>query len=207
MGTPAYSIKTERLLIRCYDPKDVYLLKSAIDESIEYLKPWLEWTKSEPEDIEKKIERIRENRANFDLGKNYVYGMFTPDNSKLIGVIGLMKRIGNNALEIGYWLHVNHTNLGYATEAASALIRIAFEVENVERVEIHCDLRNKRSAAIPERLGFVLEAVTRENERLSNGDHKMRMIWVLFKDEYKNSKLAAFPIEAFDVVGMKINWD
>jgi RimJ/RimL family protein N-acetyltransferase len=48
----AYKIITERLIIRCYEPSDAESLKSAIDESLEHLLPWMPWTKNEPETID-----------------------------------------------------------------------------------------------------------------------------------------------------------
>jgi RimJ/RimL family protein N-acetyltransferase len=204
MGSPAYSIRTKRLLIRCYNPEDAWLLKSAIDESLDHLSPWLPWTADEPEDIEKKVERLRRNRARFDLDNDYIYGIFLPDNSRLIGSIGLMGRVGDNALEIGYWIHKDHINQGYATEASSALTRAAFDIENVERVEIHNDSMNLRSAAVPRKMGFVKESVVRTNERDKEGNRRKNYIWVMFKEEYLNSDLERFPIEAYDAAGRRI---
>ncbi len=54
----AYKIETERLIIRCYEPKDAQKLKLAIDESIEHLSPWMPWAKNEPETIEQKVKSI-----------------------------------------------------------------------------------------------------------------------------------------------------
>lgn len=36
-----YRIETERLTIRCYPPKDARLLKTAIEESLDHLSPWM----------------------------------------------------------------------------------------------------------------------------------------------------------------------
>jgi RimJ/RimL family protein N-acetyltransferase len=54
MDKPAYTLKTERLLIRCYEPRDAYLLKESIDESLDHLLPWLAWVENEPEEVDKK---------------------------------------------------------------------------------------------------------------------------------------------------------
>ena len=145
----AYRIETERLVIRCYNPGDVFLLKTAVDESFEHLRPWMPWASNEPEDLQVKIDRIRMFRGEFDLNKNYVYGIFDPDEKNLIGGCGLHPRIGFNALEIGYWIHVNHIRKGYGTEITAALTRVAFEIEKVQRVEIHCDPKNIGSTSNP----------------------------------------------------------
>ena len=63
-GPPApYRIETERLVIRCYEPRDASLLKEAIDSSLEHLRPWMPWAHQEPQTLEQKMELIRRFRA------------------------------------------------------------------------------------------------------------------------------------------------
>ena len=59
MKPPPYRIETDRLVIRCYDPKDAFLVKESVDESIEHLRPWLPWAQHEPTDIEAQIDLLR----------------------------------------------------------------------------------------------------------------------------------------------------
>ncbi len=200
---PAYRIQTRRMVIRCYNPTDAPLLKAAIDESLDHLREWMPWAKDEPEDMDKKVERLRFFRGRFDLGLDFIYGIFNPDESRQLGSTGLHKRLGEGALEIGYWIHKDYINLGLATEAAAALVRVAFEVEGCNRVEIHCDPANGRSAAVPRKLGFVHEATLRRrypfHERLTD-----LMMWTLFKEDYHKSPAAEVEIEAFDAAGRQI---
>lgn len=204
MSMPAYSVNTERLLLRCFEFKDAYEMKSAIDASKEHLVKWMAWAEQEPEELDKKIERIRGRRIEFDRDENYHYAVFLQDSERFIGSISLMKRIGEGAMEIGYWMHVDYINKGYMSEAASALVKIAFELYKVERVEVHCDIENLRSAAIPKKLGFNHEATVRANEINEDGSRKLDMIWVLFKEEYEKLKLKDVKLKAFDAIGREI---
>jgi len=201
---PAYRIESERLVIRCYDPKDALYLQKSVQESVEHLRPWMPWVKNEPEELKVKIERLREFRADFDLSKNYVYGVFDPKEIELVGGTGLHPRVGSNAFEIGYWIHVNHVNKGYATEISAALTKVAFEVENVNRVEIHCDPDNTRSAAIPKKLRYVFEATLRNRCENIEGELIDSMIWSLHKDDYLKSPAAKAKIVAYDAFGNTI---
>ncbi|MHA2181067.1 MAG: GNAT family N-acetyltransferase [Promethearchaeota archaeon] len=201
---PAYRIETNNLIIRCYSPIDAPLLQKSVKESYEHLLPWMPWVKSEPELITTKIERLRRFRAAFDLGENFTYGIFDVEETELIGGTGLHPRIGPNAFEIGYWINVNHINKGYATEVAEALTKVAFEVEKVNRVEIHCDPENKWSAAIPKKLGFIHEATLQKRNENSQGELIDSMIWSLFKENYLNLPIYEAEISAFDVIGTKI---
>ena len=201
---PAYRIESERLVIRCYDPKDALLLQKSIQESLEHLRPWMPWVKTEPEELKVKIERLRVFRADFDLSKNYIYAVFDPNEAELVGGTGLHPRVGLNAFEIGYWINVNHVNKGYATEISAALTKVAFEIEHVNRVEIHCDPSNIKSEAIPKKLGYVYEATLRNRTENIEGEPIDSMIWSILKEEYLNSPCAKAKIVAYDAFGNQI---
>jgi RimJ/RimL family protein N-acetyltransferase len=198
---PAYRIETERLVIRCYDPKDAPLLQKSIQESIEHLRPWLPWVKTEPEELKVKIERLRMFRAKFDMSEEYIYAVFDPKETELIGGTGLHPRVGLKAFEIGYWVNVNHVNKGYATEFSAALTKVAFEIENVVRVEIHCDPVNNQSAAIPKKLGYIHEATLRSRNENINGELIDSMVWSITKEEYLKSPASKAKIKVFDAIG------
>ncbi len=198
---PAYRIESERLVIRCYNPTDALYLQKAVQESVEHLRPWLPWVKDEPEELKVKIERLRLFRADFDLSKNYMYGVFDPNETQLLGGTGLHPRVGSNAFEIGYWIHVNHVNKGYATEISAALTKVAFEIEHVNRVEIHCDPNNIKSAAIPKKLGYVYEATLRNRCENIDGELIDSMIWSILRENYSKSLASKAKIVAYDAIG------
>ena len=201
---PAYRIESERLVIRCYDPKDALYLQKSVQESVDHLRPWLPWVKDEPEELKVKIERLRMFRAKFDLSENYIYGVFDLKETELVGGTGLHPRVGSNAFEIGYWVNVNHVNKGYAIEFSAALTKVAFEIEHVNRVEIHCDPDNIMSAAIPKKLGYIYEATLRKRTETIEGEPSDSMIWSMFKEEYLKSPAAKAKIVAYDVFGNQI---
>jgi RimJ/RimL family protein N-acetyltransferase len=66
--------------------------------------------------------------------------------------------------EIGYVFLPAHRGHGYATEAASALVDLAFGGLGAHRVTARLDARNTASAAVVERLGMRHEALLVENE-------------------------------------------
>ena len=72
---------------------------------------------------------------------------------------GVPGRVG----EIGWTLAPEVRGRGYATEAARAVMELAFDQLGFIRVEARIDARNRASAAICERLGMQLEGVLREN--------------------------------------------
>ena len=60
-------------------------------------------------------------------------------------------------LEAGWRLAREHWGQGYATEAASAWLRIAFEDQGADRVISVTDPPNRRSIAVMERLGMTYD--------------------------------------------------
>lgn len=200
----AYKIVTQRTVLRCWNPEDAPLLKDAIDDSLKHLREWMPWAHQEPETLEAKTARLRQFRGNFDLDNNYVYGIFSSEETRVLGGTGLHTRAGENALEIGYWIRADSINQGFATEIAGALTKAAFEINNVKRVEIQCDPENIRSARVPEKLGFVHEATLRSREIMPDGKPRDTMIWTMLDAEYPISKIKESTIEAFDALGKKL---
>lgn len=201
---PAYRIVTPRTVIRCWHPADAGLLKAAIDASLDHLRPWMPWASHEPTDLAAKIALLRTFRGKFDLGQDFVYGIFDRDERLVLGGTGLHTRLGKGAREIGYWIRAGHINRGLATEVAAALTRVAFEVDRVQRVEIHCAPDNVRSAAVPAKLGYLHEATLRQ--RADRGGETLgdAMIWSLFADQYPASPTATAEMIAFDAAGQQI---
>ena len=201
---PAYTIHTHRLIVRCWNPADAPLLQAAIVASIEHLRPWMPWVAGEPDSVEAKVQRLRRMRGEFDLDKEYVYGIFDRDERNVLGGAGLHRRVGEGAIEIGYWIHVDYTNQGLATEVAGALTRVACEILEMQRVEIHCDPLNRRSAGVAARLGFTHEATLRQRTVDVDGNPRDTMIWTLLASEYETSAARKIEIQAFDVAGTRI---
>jgi RimJ/RimL family protein N-acetyltransferase len=198
---PAYRIHTPRLVLRCWQPSDAPLLADAITASVDHLRPWMPWVHAEPEALDAKVQRLRGFRARFDTDQDYVYAIFNRDESEVVGGTGMHPRVGEAALEIGYWISARHTGQGYATESTAALTRVGFEVNGLERMEIRCDPRNERSASIPRKLGYTLDATLRARTRGVDGELHDSMVWSLLRAEYPASTSAAARVEAFDAAG------
>ncbi|HVU54296.1 MAG TPA: GNAT family protein [Puia sp.] len=196
-----YRIRTERLVLRCYEPGDAPRLHQAIIRSIDHLRPWLPWVQQEPKDLEARIGLIRMFRGQFDLGLDYAFGIFDREEKEVIGSTGLHTRIGKNAREIGYWIGVDHIGKGYATEAVGALLRAAFDIEGLSRIEIRCAPENIRSRHVPEKLGFRMEGIIKRSLHDNMVD---TMIWSLERKEYEQNPIRRTPIKAFDLVGRPI---
>jgi len=198
---PAYRVETERLLLRCWAPEDAPVLRAALDRSADHLRPWIPFMAQEPRSLEDTAEWLRGLRAMFDRSEHFRYPVWTRDGSALVGENMLLDRVGPGGLEIGYLTHLGHEGMGYAREATVAMIRLAFEVHGVERVEIHCAPENTASAAIPARLGFTCEAILTRRFRDTTDTPRDLMVWTLFAKDYARSTLGHQPLQAWDCLG------
>lgn len=131
-------------------------------------------------------------------------GIFTPDETRIVGGTGLHTRVGPDAREIGYWIHKDFTHQGFATEVSAALTKVAFEIEGMRRVEIHCAVENQFSAAVPQKLGYTHEATLRQRVLLADGVYHDSMIWSMLRDDYDTSLCAKAEIEAYDAMRRRI---
>jgi RimJ/RimL family protein N-acetyltransferase len=190
-------IVTERLVVRCYEPSDAPRLKEAVDSSLDHLRAFMNWAWDAPLPLEAVEDLLATFRSQFESGENFAYGLFTQDETELVGGSGLHRRVGPEALEIGYWMRASRLRQGLVTEAAAGLTRAAFERCAVERVEIHIDPANVASLGVPVKLGYVREATLRK--RLPpippSLERRDEVIFSLLDEEYPSSPAAAAPVE------------
>jgi RimJ/RimL family protein N-acetyltransferase len=200
---PPYRIETERLVIRCYEPRDAPLLKDAVDTSLEHLLAWMPWARDEPQTLDEKVQLIKLFRSDFDRNESFAYGIFSVDDAEQLGGTGLHPRIGPGGLEIGYFVRASATRQGFATESSAALTRIGFEVCGADRIEIRIDPRNQASFGVPRKLGFAEEATLRRRLPSAEGEPLRDVtIFTLFREDFDPSMAPG--IRAFDASGDRI---
>ena len=200
-----YRVVTERLELRCWDPSEAPQIKAAIDANLEHLREFMVWAHDEPSPVAEMADRLRRFRAGFDRDEEYAYAIW--QRAEVAGGCGLHRRVGEGALEIGYWIRADRTRLGLAGEMASALTRAAFDACGAERVEIHVNPRNTASLGVPRKLGFREEATLRRRLPPCPPDADGRgdlTIFSLLEEEFRASPLSAFPVEAYDAAGSRV---
>jgi RimJ/RimL family protein N-acetyltransferase len=190
---PSPRIVTPRLVIRCWEFGDAALLKHAIDASLDHLQPWMSWAKSEPSELSVIEARLARMRDNFLNGREWAYGILDSSEREVLGGLGLHRRGQPDAMEIGYWLRVDVTGRGYATEAVGAVTRAAFEELGVQRLEIRCDPKNVRSAGVPHRLGYRHTRTLENDTTTPDGRPRDTMVWELTAADYQTKPTSGTP--------------
>jgi ribosomal-protein-alanine N-acetyltransferase len=78
------------------------------------------------------------------------------DEGSVVGSAGFMGTLPQNrAIELGYGVHPDYRNRGYATEASRALIDWGLSQPSVERVVAKCDPVNSPSVRVLEKAGMT----------------------------------------------------
>jgi RimJ/RimL family protein N-acetyltransferase len=80
------------------------------------------------------------------------YAVTLADNGAFIGAAGLMPSRGS--LEMGYWIGEPFWGMGFATEAAHALVDLAFRASEIELLHASCRLINPASRRVLQKCGF-----------------------------------------------------
>ncbi|HTJ72861.1 MAG TPA: GNAT family N-acetyltransferase [Actinospica sp.] len=177
---PPERIEIDEFHLRRYTREDAEPLHEAIKASFAELHPWMPWC-VDPVKIEEQRDFIERGFLAWATGRAFDYGIGTSGDGErgeeFVGSISLMDRIGPGGLEIGYWLRSDATGKGIMSRAAARLTEIALGLPGIERVEIHCDAANARSAAVPERLGYRLAAMVERLEPTAPGETGRGMVW------------------------------
>ena len=175
------TIASPRLTLRRWVAADAADLSAAVSASLEHLRPWMPWIAAEPVSLLDRMALIDQWQTEWQRGGDVVIGALL--DGVVVGSTGFHRRRGPGVLEIGYWVHSDHTRKGFATEIAVSLTNAAFTVPHIERVEIHHDKANIASAGVPRRLGYTfagetLDAVT------SPGEIGIDCRWVMTRDDW-----------------------
>lgn len=196
-----YSIQTDRLLLRRWASADAAAVLGVIDASEAHLAAWLPWLSERPRTVGDQALSLERLRANFDLGKEFVFGVFS-HAGECLGSLGLQRSVGPRALELGYWLARGQCGQGLGREMVAAACQAAFAAPWLERLEIHCAPDNLPSSRIAARLGFTHDVTMAGRLFSARGVHDA-MIWSLWRAAGK-AALEETHTSGFDAGGQRV---
>lgn len=175
--------ETARLLVRAPRPGDGKVVNEAIIESLDHLRPWMPWAHPAPTLADTEIY-MRRAAARFILREDLPFLLFRRGDGLFVGSSGL-HRIDWSVprFEIGYWVRRTQEGQGYITEAVEGLTRFAFDRLRGQRVEIRCDARNTRSAAVARRAGYHMDGRLRQDDWATDGTLRDTLVFSLLRGE------------------------
>ncbi|WP_313798951.1 GNAT family protein [Cytobacillus sp.] len=141
-------IKTERLIIRNFELDDwkavhAYTSKKSV---MKYMPEGVLTEKETKEFINRNIGDSAEK-----------FAVILADEDILIGHVEFFKYFGEHSYEIGWVFNPEYYNKGYATEAASAIVKYGFEDLKLHRIVATCQPENIPSYRVMEKIGMRRE--------------------------------------------------
>jgi ribosomal-protein-serine acetyltransferase len=151
--------------LRLFEEPDAPELHALIEANRARLALWLPWAAEQtPDDTVGFISRTLEQRARDDGFQAAIVCQ-----GEIAGAVGYREvdwRAGSTSL--GYWLGEEYEGRGTMTAAVRVLTDNALSTWGLSRVEIRAATENRRSRAIPERLGFAEETTLPKAERVGD---------------------------------------
>ena len=155
--------------LRLLEERDANDLERVVSANHGYLAEWLPWVRATADaGVEARREYVRRARRQSEANDGFQAVIVA--GRSIVGVVGFHHvDWANRSTSLGYWLAQDRQGRGIMTEAVRALVRHAFDVWQLHRIEIRVAVGNARSAAIPRRLGFAEEGILRHAERHADG--------------------------------------
>ncbi len=181
-------LRGERIVVRPYRESDAQDLFEAVAESREHIRPWLPFADAH-QTIEESRDWIIQMMAQWFLRNDLILGMWEAATSRYLGGTGLHVHSWDTGyFEIGYWIRASAEGHGYVMEAVRLLANYTFDTLKANRLEIRCDELNVRSAAIPQRLGFVKEGCLRNDASAPDGRIRSTLVFSLIPGEWHGER-------------------
>ena len=151
----------ENIELKTLELEDAQTFFDVTRKNSTYLRRWLGWLDDDKTvaDVEKYIidsNKIFSENEGIDLAIWY--------DGKMIGGIGVFPvDNANKKTSIAYWLAEDFQGKGIMTDSMKVVIEYIFTKINLNRIEITCAIGNEKSSALPKKLGFTFEGISRES--------------------------------------------
>ena len=176
-------LRTERLLLRPFteDDLDDVTAYHSLPEVVRYLY----WGVRDRDQVRELLGQRRRRRRLAEEGDIATLAVVLQETGRVIGEVNLhwvsaMHRQG----EFGFVFHPDFHGHGYASEASTRLLDLAFDSLGLHRVYGRADASNVASAALMRRLGMRQEAHFVQNE-IFKGDWGDEVVFAILADEWR----------------------
>jgi ribosomal-protein-serine acetyltransferase len=169
-------LHTERLHLRLPRVGDGVAVAAAVVASRPELQPFMPWATDTYGDADGEMW-CRRVIARYFLREQISYSIYERATGEFIGGLGPHRIDWKVRLcEIGYWIRTDRAGNGFMTEALNAVTAMLGTI-GLRRIEVRCDERNLKSAAVARRCGFVHEGTLRANVLDAVGEPRSHMIF------------------------------
>lgn len=175
-----FSMETGRLLIRDFVPEDASALHEyASDPEVTRFMLWGPNTEQETHDFLGRVWRMQQEMPRV----SYELAVVRKEDGKVIGGCGIHAE-GSNG-EIGYCFSRTVWQQGFASEAATEMLKFGFGELGLHRIYATCRPGNTGSYKVMEKIGMQREGLLREH-MFSKGQWCNSFLYSIVDHEYRN---------------------
>jgi RimJ/RimL family protein N-acetyltransferase len=179
-------------VLRSYQPGDGRKLSEAANASYDHLKRFMPW--AVPHHADEGSEQLcREFRGRWLLATDFVVGIWSPDESRLLGGCGYHLREGALELgnaEIGMWIRADAAGRGLGTAVLQSMLWWGFEEWPWVRLSWRCSSSNLASQRVAEKAGLQREGVLRSHALDPDGSRRDTVCYAVLRDEWRQRNAA-----------------
>ena len=153
---------SQALLLRALTQADAPAFAEAALASVDSVGPWLPWCHA-GYSVAQALDWVDWCEAHLAAGDAHEFGIFNAASGELLGGCGLNAiDHGHRFCNLGYWVRSSAQRRGVASFCVQQLAVLAFEVLNLQRVEIVVAVGNHASAAVARRCGAHFEGIAHQ---------------------------------------------
>jgi ribosomal-protein-alanine N-acetyltransferase len=182
-----FPIQTPRLLLRLFTERD----ESDVHEygSDAVVAQYTDWGPNAAAQTRDRIQGYLKDQMTWPRDEVYLAVELRTEH-KVIGTIRLkIQDEQTRTADFGFVFHRQYWNQGYATEATSAVLRVAFTTLGLHRVRATCDTRNVGSWRVMEKVGMQREAEFRQ-DALQKGQWRDSYLYAMLEDDEAATRLS-----------------
>lgn len=115
-----------------------------------------------PSSQEGLIKLLKHNQKTWAAGTAYSWTVETKEKAEFLGRVEFRKTKTEQQWSLGYWIHPESQGLGYATEAAAAVVEFGFSKLKVRCISAALATWNEASGKVLKNIGMVKTGVNPE---------------------------------------------
>ena len=175
------TLTTSRLVLRPFVAADASAVQTLAGE-----KEIAAMTVNIPHPYERAAAKkwIAGQSAAFARDEHVVFATTERRDGTLVGAMGLELTLAHARAELGYWIGKPFWNKGYATEAASAVLRYGFEERSLNRIQATVFVDNAASTRVLTKIGMRHEGLLRQHFK-KWGRYMDVEAYAILRDEYR----------------------
>lgn len=173
----------ERIILRrCEVAFTEEIFAAAIESKGGEFTRWMPWC-HENYKIKETKTFLENCESNWEKKEEFNFAVFEKVSGEFVGLTSLNAFNSiHNFYNLGYWIRVSQQKNGFASESARLLAQIAFNEQEINRIEILVAVENLPSQKTAEKAGATREGILRNRLKIGKRIHDAVIYSFIKKD-------------------------